>query len=105
MTDTYYVVAHFHYVIFGGTAFAVMGATYYWFPKMSGRRLSETLGKWHFWLMVAGFNLTFFVQHFLGILGMPRRVFTYPDLPYWGALNMASTVGGSEERRVGKGWR
>jgi cytochrome c oxidase subunit 1/cytochrome c oxidase subunit I+III len=93
VTDTYYVVAHFHYVIFGGTAFAVMGATYYWFPKMSGRMLSERLGMWHFALITIGFNLTFFVQHFLGILGMPRRVFTYPDLPYWGTLNMASTVG------------
>ncbi|MGO9835043.1 MAG: cytochrome c oxidase subunit I [Polyangiaceae bacterium] len=93
MTDTYYVVAHFHYVIFGGTAFAVMGATYYWFPKMTGRLLSEPLGRWHFWLMVVGFNLTFFVQHFLGILGMPRRVFTYPDLPYWAPLNLLSTVG------------
>jgi cytochrome c oxidase subunit 1/cytochrome c oxidase subunit I+III len=93
VTDTYYVVAHFHYVIFGGTAFAVMAATYYWFPKMSGRMLSERLGTWHFALMVIGFNLTFFVQHFLGILGMPRRVFTYPDLPHWGSLNMASTVG------------
>jgi cytochrome c oxidase subunit I len=93
MTDTYYVVAHFHYVIFGGTAFAVMGATYYWFPKMTGRLLSEPLGKWHFWLMIVGFNLTFFVQHFLGILGMPRRVFTYPDLPYWAPLNLLSTVG------------
>jgi cytochrome c oxidase subunit I len=93
MTDTYYVVAHFHYVIFGGTAFAVMGATYYWFPKMTGRLLSEHLGKWHFWLMTAGFNLTFFVQHFLGILGMPRRVFTYPDLPHWAVLNLLSTVG------------
>ncbi len=93
MTDTYYVVAHFHYVIFGGTAFAVMGATYYWFPKMTGRMLSESLGRWHFWLMVVGFNLTFFVQHFLGILGMPRRVFTYPDLPHWGTLNLLSTIG------------
>jgi len=93
VTDTYYVVAHFHYVIFGGTAFAVMGATYYWFPKMSGRMLSETLGRWHFALIVVGFNMTFFVQHFLGILGMPRRVFTYPDLPYWGSLNLISTIG------------
>jgi heme/copper-type cytochrome/quinol oxidase subunit 1/heme/copper-type cytochrome/quinol oxidase subunit 3 len=93
MTDTYYVVAHFHYVLFGGTAFAVMGATYYWFPKMSGRLLSERLGRAHFWLMVVGFNLTFFVQHFLGILGMPRRVFTYPDLPYWAVLNLLSTLG------------
>ena len=93
VTDTYYVVAHFHYVIFGGTAFAVMAATYYWFPKMSGRRLSERLGKAHFWLMLVGFNVTFFVQHFLGILGMPRRVYTYPDLPYWGTLNSLSTHG------------
>jgi heme/copper-type cytochrome/quinol oxidase subunit 1 len=92
-TDTYYVVAHFHYVLFGGTAFAVMGAVYYWFPKMSGRLLDERLGRLHFWMMVVGFNLTFFVQHFLGLLGMPRRVYTYPDLPYWGALNLASTIG------------
>jgi cytochrome c oxidase subunit 1/cytochrome c oxidase subunit I+III len=93
LTDSYYVVAHFHYVLFGGTVFAVFAATYYWFPKMSGRMLSERWGKVHFWLTVLGFNLTFFVQHFLGALGMPRRVFTYPDLPWWGALNMASTVG------------
>jgi cytochrome c oxidase subunit 1/cytochrome c oxidase subunit I+III len=93
MTDSYYVVAHFHYVVFGGTAFAVLGAVYHWFPKMSGKLLSESLGKWNFWLMVVGFNLTFFVQHFLGILGMPRRVYTYPDLPMWGTLNMVSTVG------------
>jgi cytochrome c oxidase subunit I+III len=93
VTDTYYIVAHFHYVLFGGTAFAVMAAIYYWFPKMSGRLLSERLGKLHFWLVVTGFNLTFFVQHFLGLIGMPRRVFTYPDRPGWGALNMTSTVG------------
>ncbi len=93
VTDTYYLVAHFHYVLFGGTAFAIFAATYYWFPKMSGRLLGERWGKAHFWLTVVGFNLTFFVQHFLGIMGMPRRVFTYPDLPGWGALNMASTVG------------
>jgi cytochrome c oxidase subunit 1/cytochrome c oxidase subunit I+III len=93
VTDTYYLVAHFHYVLFGGTAFALMAATYYWFPKMSGRFLSERLGRLHFWSMVIGFNTTFFVQHFLGIMGMPRRVFTYPDLPGWGALNLLSTVG------------
>ncbi|HEY8088409.1 MAG TPA: cbb3-type cytochrome c oxidase subunit I, partial [Polyangiaceae bacterium] len=93
MTDSYYVVAHFHYVLFGGTAFGVLAGVYYWFPKMSGRLLSERLGRWNFWLMVLGFNLTFFVQHFLGILGMPRRVYTYPDLPQWGTLNMVSTVG------------
>jgi cytochrome c oxidase subunit I+III len=93
MTDTYYVVAHFHYVLFGGTAFGIFAGTYYWFPKMSGRRLDERWGRAHFWLMVIGFNLTFFVQHFLGFAGMPRRVYTYPDVPTWGALNFASTVG------------
>jgi heme/copper-type cytochrome/quinol oxidase subunit 3 len=92
-TDTYYVVAHFHYVLFGGTAFAIMAAIYYWFPKITGRLLDERLGRLHFWMMVIGFNGTFFVQHFLGLMGMPRRVYTYPDLPYWGALNMVSTVG------------
>jgi heme/copper-type cytochrome/quinol oxidase subunit 3 len=93
VTDTYYLVAHFHYVLFGGTAFAIFAGLYYWFPKMTGRLLDERWGRAHFWLTVVGFNLTFFVQHFLGIMGMPRRVFTYPDLPGWGALNMASTVG------------
>ena len=93
VTDTYYLVAHFHYVLFGGTAFATFAGIYYWFPKMTGRMLDERWGRVHFWLTVLGFNLTFFVQHFLGIMGMPRRVFTYPDLPGWGALNMASTVG------------
>jgi cytochrome c oxidase subunit I len=92
-TDTYYVVAHMHYVLFGGTFFAMVAGAYYWFPKITGRRLSEAWGKLHFWLTVIGFNLTFFVQHFLGVMGMPRRVYTYPDLPYWGALNMVSTVG------------
>lgn len=91
-TDTYFVVAHFHYVLFGGTFFAMLAATYYWFPKMSGRMLSERAGKWIFWLAVLGFNGTFFVQHFLGLMGMPRRVYTYPNLPYWGALNLISTV-------------
>ncbi len=93
MTDTYYVVAHFHYVALGGTLFGILAATYYWFPKMSGKLLDERLGKLNFWTMVIGFNMTFFVQHFLGILGMPRRVYTYPDLPNWGTLNMVSTIG------------
>ena len=84
LTDTYYVVAHIHYVLFGGTVFAVFAGIYYWFPKMTGRMLSERLGKWHFWLMFIGFNLTFFVQHILGLMGMPRRVYTYPDLPWLG---------------------
>jgi cytochrome c oxidase subunit I len=92
-TDTYFVVAHFHYVILGGTVLAVFAGAYYWFPKMTGRMLSERLGKWHFWLFLIGFHLTFFVQHFLGVMGMPRRVYTYPDLPGWGVLNMLSTVG------------
>jgi cytochrome c oxidase subunit 1/cytochrome c oxidase subunit I+III len=93
MTDSYYVVAHFHYVAFGGIVFGIFAAVYYWFPKITGRMLSEKLGRAHFWLMVLGFNMTFFVQHFLGFLGMPRRVFTYPDLPNWATLNQISTVG------------
>ncbi len=92
-TDTYFVVAHFHYVLFGGTAFALLAATYYWFPKITGRMLSERLGRWNFWLMILGFNTTFFPQHFLGLMGMPRRVFTYDNLPGWGALNLLSTAG------------
>ncbi len=91
--NTYYVVAHFHYVLFGGTLFGMISGLYYWFPKMSGRMLSERIGKAQFWLMVIGFNMTFFVQHFLGLMGMTRRTFTYPDLPGWETLNMISTVG------------
>lgn len=93
LTDTYFVVAHFHYVLFGGALFTLFSAIYYWFPKMTGRMLSEKLGKVHFWLLVIGFNGTFFVMHPLGLLGMPRRVFTYPDLPYLGLLNAISTIG------------
>jgi len=93
VTDSYYVVAHFHYVLFGGTVFGMMAGIYYWFPKMSGRMLDERLGKIHFWATIVGFNLTFFGMHFLGLMGMPRRVFTYPDLPGYEALNLASTVG------------
>ena len=93
LTDSYFVVAHFHYVLFGGTAFAVFGGAYYWFPKMSGRMLDERWGKVHFWLTLVGFNLTFMVQHVLGMFGMPRRVFTYPALPGWETMNMISTIG------------
>ena len=93
MTDTYFVVAHIHYVLFGGTIFALFAGVYYWFPKMTGRMLDETLGRWHFWLVVVGFNGTFFVQHVLGLLGMPRRVYTYRETPWWGALNLVSTMG------------
>ncbi len=91
--NSYYLVAHFHFVFVGLIIFAILGALHYWFPKMSGRMLSEHLGKWTFWLMVIGFNLTFITQHFLGLAGMPRRVFTYPDLPGWGWMNMVSTIG------------
>ena len=91
--DSYYLVAHLHYVAVGGILFALFAGFYYWFPKITGRMLSEPLGKWNFWLMFIGFNLTFFIQHILGLLGMPRRVWTYPDLPTWGAYNMISTVG------------
>ncbi len=91
--NSYYLVAHFHFVFVGLIVFAILGALHYWVPKMSGRMLSERLGKWSFWLMVIGFNMTFLIQHFLGLAGMPRRVYTYPDLPGWGWMNMLSTVG------------
>jgi cytochrome c oxidase subunit 1/cytochrome c oxidase subunit I+III len=91
--NSYYLVAHFHFVFVGLIVFAILGALHYWIPKMSGRMLSESLGKWTFWLMVIGFNLTFITQHFLGLAGMARRIFTYPDLPGWGWMNLISTVG------------
>jgi cytochrome c oxidase subunit 1 len=78
-TDSYFVVAHFHYVLFGGSIFGLTAGAYYWFPKMFGRMLNEKIGKWHFWLMFLGFNITFFPMHFLGLNGMPRRVYTYPE--------------------------
>jgi len=93
LTDTYYLVAHLHYVFLGGSLFGIFAGIYYWFPKISGRMLSPSLGKWHFWLFVLGFNLTFFLQHILGILGMPRRIYTYPNLPYWKVLNIFSSIG------------
>ena len=92
LTDTYFVVAHIHYVFIGASLICGFAAAYYWFPKMTGRMLSEKIGRWHFWLFIIGFNCTFFVFHFLGLLGMPRRVYTYPDLPYLGSLNMFSTI-------------
>src|SRR5271166_6000055 len=93
LTDTYYLVAHFHYVLFGGSVFGIFAGFYYWFPKVTGRMLSERLGVWHFWLTFIGFNMTFLIQHVLGLAGMPRRVFTYPDLPGWGAMNLISSLG------------
>ena len=93
LTDTYYVVAHLHYVFIGGTIFGILAGLFYWFPKMTGKMLDEKLGRWFFWLFVIGFNATFLVQHILGIIGMPRRVFTYPNLPWYGVLNFLSTIG------------
>ena len=93
LTDTYFVVAHFHYVLIGGLVFALFSATYYWFPKMTGRMLNERLGLTQFWLWVIGFNMTFMVQHFLGMMGMPRRVYTYADNPGWALLNGVASLG------------
>ncbi|MCC6904749.1 MAG: cytochrome c oxidase subunit I [Anaerolineae bacterium] len=91
--DTYWVVAHFHYVIFGGTVFGLVAGAYYWLPKMFGFKLGEGLGKIHFWLMFIGFNLTFFPMHILGLLGMPRRYFDYPAERGWTEYNLAATIG------------
>jgi cytochrome c oxidase subunit 1 len=93
LTETYWVIAHIHYVLFGGSVFAVYAGFYYWFPKFSGRKLNEGLGKLHFWLQFIGFNLTFFSMHILGLLGMPRRIQDYPALPDWVGLNQLQTVG------------
>jgi cytochrome c oxidase subunit I len=93
LTDTYFVVAHLHYVLLGINVFPVIGAVHYWFPKMSGRMLSERLGRWSFWISFIGFNLAFFPMHITGLLGMPRRVYTYSAHMGWGTLNMITTVG------------
>ena len=92
LTDTYFVVAHFHYTAFGASAFAMLAALYYWFPKMTGRMLSESLGKIGFALMFVGFHLTFLIQHSAGLTGMPRRIYEYSDTD-WTAYNFISTVG------------
>ena len=76
VTDTYFVVAHIHYVFLGGSVFTIFAGVYHWFPKMTGRMYNETLGRWHFWLMFIGFNLTFMPMHWLGLQGMPRQVAT-----------------------------
>jgi cytochrome c oxidase subunit I len=93
LTDTYFVVAHLHYVLIGINLFPVVGATYFWFPKMTGRMLDEKLGRWNFWTMFAGFNLAFLPMHLTGLLGMPRRVYTYADYGGWGTLNLITTIG------------
>ena len=92
-TDTYFVVAHFHYVLFGGSIFGLASGFYYWFPKMTGRLLDEGLGKLHFWLMTIGFNLTFFPMHFAGMFGMPRRVYTYSSGYGFDGYNLLSSIG------------
>jgi cytochrome c oxidase subunit 1 len=91
--DTYFVVAHFHYVLIGGAVFPLLGAVYYWFPKITGRLMSERLGKWNFWLMFIGFNTAFFPMHILGLQGMPRRVYTYQPEMGWENLNLLATAG------------
>ncbi|MDB5961255.1 MAG: cytochrome oxidase [Massilia sp.] len=91
--DSFFVVAHLHYVLLGGAVFPLFGAFYYWFPKFTGRMMNETLGRWNFWLMFAGFNIAFFPMHIAGLQGMPRRVYTYPTEMGWGMLNLISTLG------------
>jgi len=91
--DSYFVVAHLHYVLFGGSMLGIFAGLYYWWPKMFGRMLDERLGKAHFWLTFVGFNLAFFPQHLLGLLGMPRRVYSYRDDDLWTTYNLISTIG------------
>src|SRR6201996_5037391 len=93
LTDTYFVVAHLHYVLIGINVFPVVGATYFWFPKFTGRLLDERIGRWNFWTMFAGFNLGFFPMHISGLLGMPRRIYTFADGMGWDWLNLITTLG------------
>ncbi|HYL50813.1 MAG TPA: cbb3-type cytochrome c oxidase subunit I, partial [Acidimicrobiia bacterium] len=94
VTDSYFVVAHFHYVLNGAVVFPIFAAIYYWYPKMTGRMLSERLGHMSFWVMFIGFNVAFFPMHILGLLGMPRRIYTYPSGLGWEWLNLVSSIGG-----------
>ncbi len=91
--DSYFVVAHFHYVLIGGLLMTIFAAVYYWFPKMTGLMLSETIGRWHFWTFVIGFHVTFSTMHVQGLLGMPRRVYTYPADRGWEIWNLVTSVG------------
>ncbi len=93
VSDSYFVVGHFHYVLFGGLVFTIFAAIYYWFPKASGKMLSEKLGKWQFWLLLIGFNLTFGPMHVSGMLGMPRRVYTYHADRGWEFWNLLTSIG------------
>ena len=92
--NSYFVIAHFHYVLVGATVMGIFAGIYYWYPKATGRMLSETLGKWHFWLFVIGFHITFDTMHFLGILGMPRSIYTYEGDRGWGTINLVVSIGG-----------
>ncbi len=93
LNNSYFVVAHFHYVIVGGILFSIFAAFYYWYPKITGRMLSETLGKWHFWIFVIGFHLTFDFMHVPGLMGMPRRIYTYEPGRGWTIWNQIISVG------------
>lgn len=93
LTDTYFVVAHIHYVLIGINLLAVIGGLYTWFPKMTGRLLDERLGRWNFWTVFTGFNLAFLPMHWTGLAGMPRRIYTYPDGLGWSAVNLVTTIG------------
>jgi cytochrome c oxidase subunit 1 len=93
LSDSYFVVAHFHFVLVGGLLFTIFAAIYYWFPKATGRMLSERLGKWHFWLFLIGFHVTFDTMHIPGILGMPRRIYTYEAGRGWNTLNLITSIG------------
>ena len=92
-TDTYYIVAHFHYVLFGGALFGIFAGIYFWYPKVFGQLLNEKLGKVRFWMWFVGFNMTFGPMHILGLQGMPRRIYTYPEGSGWDFWNAVSSVG------------
>jgi len=93
LANSYFVIAHFHYVILGGIVFAVFAGSYYWYPKVIGRMLDENLGKWHFWLFLIGFHLTFDFMHIPGLLGMPRRIYTYEPARGWDIWNLIVSIG------------
>ena len=92
--NSYFVIAHFHYVLVGAVVFCIFAAIYYWYPKATGRLMNETLGKWHFWLFIIGFHITFDTMHFLGLLGMPRSIYTYQPDRGWNFLNLVVSIGG-----------
>src|SRR6185312_14006890 len=93
LTDTYFVVAHLHYVLIGINLFPVIGGVYFWFPKITGRMLDERLGRWNFWTLFAGFNIAFLPMHLTGLAGMPRRIYTYPANLGWNTLNLITSLG------------